>query len=79
MKKINETFVKMDDFLALSVANCRNENKIYIINGITFQWKRNLFSFVVDGVQKTAATVYSDLSCNFSKLGKISFVEYLQY
>lgn len=78
MQVLNNTFVKVNESLALSVANCRNENKVYVINGVTFQWKRNLFSFLVDGMQKSAANVYADLGCNFSKLGKVSFVEYIK-
>lgn len=76
MKKISEGIVKMNEFLAFSVANCRDEKKVYVINGVTFQWKRNLFSFLVDGVQKSAAAVYAELGCDFSKLGKVPFVEY---
>lgn len=79
MKKINDTFVKMDSNLALSIANCRDENKVYIINGTVFQWEKDLYSFLVGGIQKTASTVYAELSCDYSKLGKISFVEYLKY
>lgn len=79
MKKISDNFVRIDDFLALCVANCRDENKIYVINGVSFQWKRKLFSFIVNGVQKPAATVYAELACDFSKLGKVSFIEYMKY
>ena len=76
MRKTSEHLVKIDDYLALTVANCRDEHRLYVINDTTFQWCRKLFAFLVNGVQKTPASVYADLSCDYAKMGRVSFIEY---